>query len=194
MSTGNSSTGFKISQNLDVASEEFKVFLQTKFDSFKDETPPTTVNADKPEKTIVSQDAEDFLEELKNVIDLFTANFGTGIIENLFGKYIESWIEFKPKKGSSDFLDLKSIYEVFFNYGLRIIHKKEIEKLIGALQWNNISPFWIKTQFLLDYLKTLPKDTPKDHKKIVWILIELVRIKIEETNRREELLKASYIF
>ncbi|MHA1650942.1 MAG: hypothetical protein ACTSYB_12170 [Candidatus Helarchaeota archaeon] len=151
---------------------------------FKEEYTPQkiSINRNKRYKLIFN---------LANELNKIKKDYSSTVLEDFFEIFINSVIKYFQRK-KLEFSSLEEIFNIFSHYGMEKISNKTIEKLIGALQWNVISPNWLCYNFLLEYYKKLPSYVSEELKRQTWILVELTRIKLEEIRRKKEILNEIY--
>lgn len=124
--------------------------------------------------------------ELKGKLDHIVKSYSTTVLDDFFDILVSLLIQKKQKKAKIFFISLEQIYEVFYLLGFRIISGETLDKLIGALQWDIVSPYWLNYNFLKDYFDklSLKKEIPKELKNKTWSLVELTRIKKQELDKK----------
>jgi hypothetical protein len=127
------------------------------------------------------QEKIDFIvKSLQIILKFIVKIFSPTVLEDLFDRLINVWIQKSRQTAQILFLSLKQIYGLFYIFGLRNISSTAIDELTGALQWDIISPRWLDYNFLMDYYKKLSLRVSKELKEKTWILVELTRIKKKE--------------
>jgi len=128
-------------------------------------------------------------DNLKRKLINIKKKFSVTVLEDFFVIFIDELIQMNRKE-KVDLSSLKRIFDVFASFEMKKIPKNAIEKLIAALQWGYLPVIWLYSQnFLSDYFNNiLPSDVPQELRKQTWVLLELTRIKIEEEQRKKEII------
>lgn len=153
---------------------------------------PYFIDISQSEANIAIKEVDSYLQDKKGFIiknlqeklNIIVKNYSSTVLGEFFDIIVTSWIQKNKEKPNVFFLSLEQTYNVFYLYGFRIIQRDTIDKLTGALQWDIISPIWLKYNFLLDYFKNLSLKIPIDLKSKTWTLVELTRIKKKEYERK----------
>lgn len=129
-------------------------------------------------------------EKLQQKLEKIKEKYKFTVLEEFFYIFIDEWIQ-KNREKKINLSSLKEIFNSFAKFEMKKIPKKALEKLIAALQWEFLPAKWLNSEnFLSDYFDNLlPSDTSDELRNQTWVLLELTRIKLEEEQRKREIIK-----
>jgi len=179
---------FKLCESNTSMTNQLQEFLQSKLGELSESDANVAINDEIKNfmNTFVQKKTNFIIDQLKEKLKYIIENYSTTVLDNIFDILIDLLIKKYKQKEQLFFISFEQIYEIFYLFGFRIILSETLDKLIGALQWDIISHYWLNYNFLKNYFKSISskKDISTELKKKTWTLVELTRIKKQEFEKK----------